>query len=207
MRYLIPILLLALTLSCPARRTRPPARQENSPQPVKRTAEPNKALVDQSFAEPQNLGANINEGSAFVAQTYTAGVTGWLTGVNVDVRSKRGLNPEMGFERYSLHVALCEVDNGYPGPILGEVSVKEGEAPLSTLIEFPQRIRQVKGTRYAIVVNYENAPPSGGHQWLGVWAGGTGSIEGGMFFGADGKSWAAAEEGHVLRFRTYVIPD
>ena len=163
--------------------------------------------MDQSFVPPQTSGANINEGYAFVAQTYTAGVTGRLLGVNIDVRSKRGLNPEAGFPMYSLHVALREAVGRVPGATLGEVTLTADESPLSALIKFPQMISQVKGRRYAIVVNYVGAPPSGADRWLGVWAGGAGSIRGEMFAGPDGETWSASpSDGIALRFRTYVVP-
>src|SRR5215204_5525802 len=43
------------------------------------------AAVDQSFTAGNNLGANLNNCCRYVAQTFTAGVSGELIGVNVDV--------------------------------------------------------------------------------------------------------------------------
>jgi hypothetical protein len=201
------ILLLITALTCPAVLAQQPDRRKPAPAPAGLNAGGVEAFTDQSFVAPQNLGANINEGYAFVAQTYTAGVTGRLLAVSIDVRSKRGLNPETEFDRYPLRVAVCEVLNKLPGAVLGEVTLAADEAPLSTLIKFPQKIRQVKGRRYAIAVNYENAPASGAGRWLGVWAGGSGSIRGEMLAGPDGKTWfASGDDDHALRFRTYVLP-
>jgi hypothetical protein len=175
--------------------------------PLQSTGEADGGVVDQSFGAPQSAGANINEGYTFVAQTYTAGMTGKLLGVNIDVRSKRGLNPEAGFAMYSLHVSIREVVAQVPGATLGEVTLAADEAPFTMLIKFPQKIAQVKGRQYAIVVNYADAPPSGAGQWLGVWAGGAGSIKGERLAGPDGKKWPSSRhDGITLRFRTYVAP-
>jgi hypothetical protein len=87
-----------------------------APEPSAQAHKGKEAVVDQSFTEPQNLGANINEGTAFVAQTYTAGVDGRLWGINIDVRSKRGLNPDLGLERYLLHSPCVEWRIDIPAP-------------------------------------------------------------------------------------------
>src|SRR3954471_12329424 len=48
-------------------------------------ATPISPVVDQSFTSADNSSSLINEGARFVAQIFTAGRTGLLTGVNVDV--------------------------------------------------------------------------------------------------------------------------
>ena len=198
------LLAVASAFACPARGQRQLDGRVSARTPPQRAGE---GVLDGSFVAPQNAGANINEGYAFVAQTYTAGVTGRLLGVNIDVRSKRGLNPEAGFPVYPLHVALHKVVGGVPGATLGEVTLPTDEATLSSLIKFPKRIAQVKGRQYAIVVNYVGAPSSGADRWLGVWAGAVGRIEGEMFAGPDGETWPSSfPDGVVLRFRTYVAP-
>lgn len=57
---------------------------------------PKEGIVNQSFLEPTNAGGNINERYSHVGQTYVAGITGRLTGINIDVISKRSLNPNQG---------------------------------------------------------------------------------------------------------------
>ncbi len=155
--------------------------------------------LDQTFTTPNNLECAINEGFAFVAQTYTAQFSGKLVGVNVSIES-HGLFP--------LHIALREVKNGAPTSIiLGEVTVPSGNAPLSHLISFPEQIAQVAGIQYAIVVNYEGAPSAGVGRAQGFWTGATGNryLYGNLFLSADDKSWFASSiNDHDVHFQTFV---
>lgn len=158
-------------------------------------------VVDQSFTSPNGLGAAINECCKFIAQTFTAGRSGTLAGVNIDVLS---FEPTM---RFPLHVAIRTVTpGGEPGPtILGETTLPGG-APLSLLIRFPQTITIQAGVQYAIVVNFDGAPPPGPGRALGGWAGGTGDpYPGGKLYFSqfDGSSWFQSNDGD-LHFRTYV---
>ena len=90
--------------------------------------------LDQSFTSPANLGANINECCAFVGQTYTAGMTGVLSGVVVDVHSI-SISPNI----FPLHVAIRTVSGGVPTTtVLGEVTL--GASDLSQVIVFPESI-------------------------------------------------------------------
>ena len=172
--------------------------------------EASEMIVDQSVIGSNNLACAINEGFAFVAQTYTAGITGTLAGINIDVISRRDSSPDFASERvFRLHVALCEVVNGFPSPtVLGEITLPTGSAPLSLLIAFPKPVPQVAGVQYAIVVNYADAPPSGAGQGLGHWSGTTRNPykDGELFFGPDGNIWFASSiNDHDVHFRTYVI--
>lgn len=209
MRYPIFVCLLVLSLGFSQQSPQQGPFLRITPREAGPPAEPKEGVVDQSFQEPQSLGANINSAHPLTAQTYTAGLTGRLTGINIDVSSKRGVNPENNFAKVPLRVALCEVErveNRYPGQVVAEVTLADDEAPLSTLITFPKVVRQVKGTHYAIVVNYPNAPAKAG--WLGNWAGGRGNIGGEMFFGDDGRYWNTRRTNdYTLRFRSYVVPD
>lgn len=121
-------------------------------------------ILDQSFTFPGNtMGVAINECCKFVAQTFTAGLTGTLAGVKIHVRS---------VSTFFLHVAIRTTTNGLPNPtVLGETNLPTGNAPRDMLIEFPQRIEMVAGVQYAIVVNYEGAPPPGHLQEQGIWDG------------------------------------
>ena len=159
-------------------------------------------VLDQSFTSPHNLGASINECCAFVAQTFTAGLTGTLAGVNINV------DPRLDTP-FLLHVAIRTVNsNGEPGStILGETTLDSGGAPISLLITFPQVINIVAGQQYAIVVNYQGAPPPGGGQSQGIWTGATGNVYTGgeTFFSVSGSSWFPSfmNDGD-LHFQTFV---
>lgn len=165
-------------------------------------------MLDQSFIAPTNLGASINECCEFVSQTYTAGLTGTLEGVRISVR---------GFGPFPLHVAVHGVADGLPtSRVVGETILSSNSAPLSLLIDFPQTIKQVAGTQYAIAVNYVGAPPAGPHQALGSWSGvdrrfppGNSYSGGTVFFGHNGTSWFQPEPIYVnfdQHFQTFVDP-
>jgi len=169
---------------------------------------PKEGVVDQSFLEPTNSGGNINERYSHVGQTYVAGITGRLTGINIDVISKRSLDAEQHHPKYKLCVALYtieDLDNSIPGILLGEATVDD-ESPLSNLITFPGPIEQTKGKKYAIVVHYLDAPAPGANQWLGQWYGSKGNIGGERIVG-DGTTWRISETKYTSHFRTYVAPD
>lgn len=200
------IILLALVLLVPTQQQKQTIAilgEEVTPK------EPKEGVVDQSFLQPVNSGGNINEVSSHFGQTYIAGITGQLTGINIDVRSKRSLSPDQNFQKYQLHIALYtveDVEDSTPGVLLGEVTIDD-ESPLSNLITFPHPIEQVKGKKYAIVVHYLNAPPPGGGKWLGQWYGSQGSIGGERIVG-DGTTFRMLSRGreYTGRFRTYVRP-
>src|SRR5580765_7987602 len=124
-------------------------------------------VVDQSFTPPASYGgydAAINNCCAFVAQTYTAGLTGTLAGVAIAVQSQSA---------FPLHVAIRTVASGITtNTILRDVTLTSNSAALSQLIQFPQLIQQIAGVQYAIVVNYLGAPPPGWSAEQGTWSGG-----------------------------------
>jgi hypothetical protein len=158
--------------------------------------------LDQSFTTPNNLSTFINECCAYIGQTFTAGRTGRLLGVNIDVTGFGTSLP--------LHVAIRAVDpSGLPNStVLGETVLDSSSSPLTRLITFPQDIRVTAGTQYAIVVNYQGAPPEGAGAALGGWAGAVGDIyrRGSAVFSFDyGASWSSyASEGFDLHFQTNV---
>jgi hypothetical protein len=120
-------------------------------------------VVDQEFTSPNNLDALINGCCRFSAQTFTAGPSGVLVGINIDVH---------GTGSSHLHVAIRTVAAGAPtATILGETTLSSSSAPLSQLISFPQTINITAGVQYAIVVDYPDAPPPGSGQVQGLWAG------------------------------------
>jgi hypothetical protein len=154
-------------------------------------------LLDQSFTTPSNLGGVINECCAFIAQTYTAGLSGALVGVNIDVQSSSS---------FPLHVAVRRVTRGVPNALLlGETTLSSSSAPLSLLITFPEEIEQVGGAQYAIAANYVGAPPPGPGQSQGVWIGAIGNFYSGgePFASLDGTSWFQLGP-NDLHFQTFV---
>ena len=169
---------------------------------LKLTGAASAQTLDQSFVSPGNLGADINEGFRFAAQTFSAGVTGTLGGVNIDVQSSKSSST------FPLHVAIRAVMGGVPSTtVLGETLLRSSNAPLSQLITFPQVINIVAGLQYAIVVNYEGAPPPGAGQSQGIWYGAPGDqYNGGSHCVSrlDGISWSCGDaDGH---FQTYMNP-
>src|SRR5579864_1922709 len=120
------------------------------------------STIDQSFTSGTNEGANINECCAFIGQTYTAGVSGTLAGVSVDINEFVGHN-------LPLDVQIRVVSGGVPAyPIIGEATTTGFR--LSDVIPFSQVIPQIAGTQYAIVVHFIGAPLEGGGQGVGVWS-------------------------------------
>ncbi len=167
-------------------------------------------VLDQSFTPQTNMGCNINEGAAFVAQTYRAGIGGLLSGIKLNILSRAQLDPQIVSAIYPLHIAIREVLQGFPSVrVLGETTVNNGSALPDQFISFPDPIRQVVGTRYAIVVHYLNAPLAGAGQWLGNWYGATGDQypDGELFYGPEGETWYVSSlKDHDVQFQTFVIP-
>jgi hypothetical protein len=159
-------------------------------------------VLDQSFTSPANLGADFNECCTFVAQTFTAGLSGTLAGISIDVSSP----PNSPFP---LHVAIHTVTgNGKPSStILSETTLGSNSAPLSLLITFPQVINIVAGEQYAIVGNYQGSPPPGPGRSQGIWSGASGHIYtgGNLYSSVDGSSWFPSNlVGNDVHFQTYV---
>jgi len=166
----------------------------------------NNLVLDQSFTSPYNFEFGINEWYHFVAQTFTAGLTGTLTGVSVRVASSQSSLP--------LRVAIHSVvEGGNPSEtILGEVTLSSGGSWLSEIISFPQTIQVVEGMSYAIVLNYPGAPPLAGGPALGRCAGANYDAypSGVAYKSAFGTSWERAwsypGQWIDFHFQTYVIP-
>jgi hypothetical protein len=123
--------------------------------------------IDQSFTPGVSASAAINDCCAFIGQTYTAGLTGTLTGVSVDVVESGGFN-------FPLNVQIRSVVGALPTTtILGQTSTTAFS--FNDVITFAQSIDQVAGTRYAIVVNFVGAPPAPG-VGTGTWSGALGNL-------------------------------
>jgi hypothetical protein len=157
--------------------------------------------LDQSFTAGNNLGANINSCCAFVGQTYTAGLTGTLAGVLIDIHELNGYD-------LPLDVQIRTVVGGLPtSTILGKKVTTVFGLSDSDIITFSKHIAQVAGTQYAIVVDFLGAPPPGPDDAVGIWGGATGNLYSGgvsvlSFDG--GVTWAASGPDFDTHFKTFV---
>jgi hypothetical protein len=165
-------------------------------------------VIDQSFTEPAGALAGINDCCRYVAQTFTAGMTGALTAVSLDV---------LPISDRFLKVAIHGVTNGLPNDtVYSEVFVWGGPAtaPLSyaTLdLKIDVGAIYVKaGRQYAIVVYYDGAPAPG--QAEGNWVGAAGNyyLSGAAYATNDEtfSTWTALGTQPLdLHFKTYVVPN
>jgi len=177
--------------------------------PIMMPSPPPPIVVDQFLNEPVNLGASINEGFCFVAQTYVADRKGILAGVSLDVHSKRQLNPDRGFPLYRLQISIMSVLAGYPSQIITSTVLDADEALLQRIVVFSADCEQIPGQSYAIVASYVDAPAHGAHQWIGNWSGCTGNRypRGNLCYSNDGQTWLISSiNDHSVRFCTLVRP-
>ncbi|MGE5072066.1 MAG: hypothetical protein ACM3MF_01445 [Anaerolineae bacterium] len=165
------------------------------------------AVLDQSFISPAGASAAVNECCRYMAQTFTAGMTGALTAVSLDVLPLSDLY---------LKVAIQGVTNGLPdGRVYSEVFVLGGPGgiPLSyATLDMKIDVGTVfvqAGEQYAIVVSYDGSEPG---QAKGSWAGATGdNYAGGAAYATSDPSFttwnSAGVPGLDLHFQTYVVPN
>lgn len=158
--------------------------------------------IDQSFVgPPTGINGGVSGSFTYLAQTYTAGITGVLTGINIDVLT---LQPA------ALEVSILTVSGGVPtATILGTTTLAVGQsAPLSLLITFPQVITQIAGTQYTIAVGYPSAPPLPPNAPAnGFWTLTLGNPfpSGQVFYGNDFSNWNSYASADAY-FQTYVQP-
>jgi Ca2+-binding RTX toxin-like protein len=118
------------------------------------------SVIDQSLIPSptnSNLSAAINQCCAFIGQTFTAGLSGDLTGVNVSV----GAGTEEPLT--DLRVAIRPVVNGTPGSTeLGATVLRRSSSSMAQRITFPTPIHVDAGHEYAIIVNYVGPDSTGG---------------------------------------------
>jgi hypothetical protein len=163
------------------------------------------SVIDQSFQSTDNSNNLINEGARFAAQTFTAGRTGLLTGVSVDVF-------DCCNSRFALSLAIRTVgpDDVPTDLVLGETRTQSCCPPLSQIVTLPNPVRVVAGTRYAIVASYPDAPFAGSGSAQGAWLGSnTDAYPGGRALAyysipPVGPGWIESGGSHDLNFRTYV---
>jgi hypothetical protein len=120
-------------------------------------------VVDQSVTGVYSLTGTLNACCAYIAQTFTAGVTGRLTGVNAAINTDG--------DPFPLRVAIRTTDaNGDPtSVVLAETTLsRPHSSDTDELIPFGQPPHVSAGVRYAIVVDFPGAP-QGNHDgsWFG----------------------------------------
>ena len=166
----------------------------------------NTAELDQSFITGNDLSAGLYGLPVFEAQSYTAGITGTLQGVAIDV-SAIDVN----------QVARIQIEaivGGVPSNVvLGTArAASGGDLAITTVIPFSTPISQVAGQQYAILVDYPDAPPFvNGIENTASWNGSDGNLypAGTLFSTFDGgTTWQSfASDGLDLHFQTFVIPN
>ena len=158
------------------------------------------SIVDQSFTAGTNLTTVINDCCAYVAQTYTAGITGTLNSIRIDTRTHGFADP------LSLDIQARSVSGGLPtSTILGDVFFS-GTPNFADVISFAsEHVPQLAGEQYAIVVHYIDAPPAGHPE--GRWDGAVGDLypDGADLLSFDGGlSWVGIADGFDSHFVTMV---
>jgi hypothetical protein len=165
------------------------------------------SIVDQSHTEGTGLTALVNLGFDLVGQSFTAGVTGDLTAVRVDVGAAPANDGQL------LRVLVFGTIDGEPTSIiLGSQSVGATESLLSNLVSFDASIPITAGAQYAIAVDYPDTSRgttlgawgasvadlySGGEIWLGNFVSGNHSGD---------VDWIRPSTDGDLHFETLVVP-
>lgn len=165
--------------------------------------------IDQSFTSPTNVFLAMLTGQ-YIGQTYTAGITGTLTGVNLDIdfcTPGEGCFP-ISDTSFPMQVAIYDTENGLPTTVLGSTTLPAGQpAPPSLLISFPQIIEEIAGEQHAVVVNFPGSTPGVCCPFPnnGIWLGSASNsyTAGAHVVSFDGLSWFVA--GPIdLHFQTHV---
>jgi hypothetical protein len=167
---------------------------------------PQTARLDQSFTTPSDLSAGLYGLPVFEAQSYTAGISGTLQGVAVEITAVN--------QTVVARIQIRTVSGGIPtNVVLGQARASGGgNLSINTVIPFSTPIPQVAGQQYAILVDYPEAPPfqDGGIE-AADWIGATGNAypAGTLLSSFDGgTTWQSyAAEGFDVHFRTFVIPN
>jgi hypothetical protein len=160
--------------------------------------------LDQSLTGPfLNLGANINEGARYIAQTYTAGLTGALFGVSINILAATD-KPSI-----PLRVLLLDTSAGIPtSTILGQGNTASNTVDLSTIIPISGNVSQIAGHTYTIAVFAPTAPAPGAGQGIGVWGGFAGQTDpypgGSIFSSNDLSTWFSFGGNEDVFFKTFV---
>jgi hypothetical protein len=166
----------------------------------------NAPVLDQSFTTGNDLSDGLYGKPALMAQSYTAGISGTLQGVAIDVTA-------IDVTQVA-RIQIEAITGGQPSNVvLGQArAASGGDLALTTVIPFSTAIAQVAGQQYAILVDYPDAPMFvDGIENTASWNGSDGNLysAGTMFTTFDnGTTWQSfASEGFDLHFKTFVIPN
>jgi hypothetical protein len=164
------------------------------------------AELDQSFTSPSDLSDGLYGHPVLMAQSYTAGISGTLQGVSLDVSA---IDTTL-----VARIQIETIVGGLPSNVvLGQTRAPHaGDLALSTVIPFSTSIPQVAGQQYAIVVDYPEAPPFvNGIENTASWNGSDGNFyHAGTDFSTfdGGTTWQSYQsQGFDLHFQTFVIPN
>jgi hypothetical protein len=167
---------------------------------------PNTAQLDQSFTSGGDLSDGLYGRPVLMGQSYTAGISGTLQSVTIDVTA---IDPNL-----VARIQIEAISGGIPSNVvLGQARApRGGDLSTSTQITFSTAIPQVAGQQYVILVDYPEAPPFvDGIQNTASWNGSDGNLyAGGTMFSTfdNGATWTSyATEGFDLHFQTFVIPN
>lgn len=159
--------------------------------------------IDQSVTSPSDLSALINDGFRYVAQTFTAGRTGQLEGVEIAVT---------GVTDAPLRVSIRPAEDGIPGTyVYSEGTLPSGSSTIGSIVWLNGAVPQKPGDQLAIVVDYPSAPPPSPDDMQGYWSGASGNTNGDVYLGGaasaslDGVNWNVTPA-DTLHFRTYLFP-
>jgi hypothetical protein len=163
------------------------------------------AQLDQSFITGNDLSDGLYGHPVLMAQSYTAGITGTLQGVAIDVSA---IDPTL-----VARIQIEAIAGGVPSNIvLGQARAPHpGDLSINTVIPFSTSIPQVAGLKYAILVDYPEAPPFfNGIENTASWNGSDGNLypAGTLLSTFDnGTTWTSFEsQGFDVHFQTFVIP-
>jgi hypothetical protein len=151
-------------------------------------------VTDQEFIPDITMGCYINEGCKYIGQSFTAGKSGKLFDVSIDVYPISN--------DYNLKVMLFDAENGKPtSNLLASKLLDQSYASLSYSIIFDNDVEIIAGQQYAIVVNYPDAPEPLSGMRQGIWMGASGYDGGNLIYGNNLVTWGKSKK-YDLRFDT-----
>src|SRR5512140_1480310 len=172
-------------------------------------ADPPPSPVAQSFNSPELSGAILNQTYLYTAQTFTAGRTGALTAISLEIAS---------WQSSPLYITIHGVTGGLPnGDILSSAMLwPDGQGAfvspeITDVIQLWNPVYVTQGTQYAIVVHYWGLTDA-----AGIWAGSLGDYNVDYYTRGEAyqtndesfATWTKADIRHMdLHFQTYVLPN
>ena len=173
---------------------------------------PAQAVVDQAYtAPPGNLGATLAEGFAYCGMTATAGITGYLSRVELNAARRADFLTPWILDIQSvgtngvptgtvLSTTTIQPANFYSGTLYGAPSV-----PLPMAVNLATTPLLNAGDRFAIVLHPQGATGSPG-LFAGTWVGNptNGYAGGEAVYGYQANTLQL--QGYDLHFRTLVVP-